>query len=176
LLFEGDIDLDAERLHIVRMQGRLIPSGRSRTFLDAIAQGMLFVQFEAAEWDGAYWLPREERFEVQAVSRLSEGRIVFRVVSRFVDVWPNDPDAVPRAPDPAEHPYGLIRGSENLGALSNFSDWQSPIGTLSGDVNARDFDAYAPPSMVPTGEPRLSFSTRHFSHLFRINLVEPVFT
>ena len=176
LLFEGDIDLDAERLHIVRMQGRLIPSGRSSTFLDAIAQGMLFVQFETAEWDGAYWLPREERFEAQAVSRLSEGRIVFRVVSRFVDVWPNDPEAVARAPDPAEYPYGIIRGSENLGALSNFTDWEIDIGTLSGDVNARDFDEYAPPSMVPTGEPRLTLSTRHFSQMFRINLVEPVFT
>jgi hypothetical protein len=176
LLFEGDIDLDAERLHIVRMKGRLIPSGRSGTFLDAIAQGMLFVQFETAEWDGRYWLPREERFEAQAVSRLSEGRIVFRVVSRFVDVWPNDPDAVARAADPREHPYGLIRGSENLGALSNFTDWEIDIGTLSGDVNARDFDEYAPPSMVPTGEPRLTLSTRHFSQMFRINLVEPVFT
>ena len=176
LLFEGDIDLDAERLHIVRMKGRLIPSGRSGTFLDAIAQGMLFVQFETAEWDGRYWLPREERFEAQAVSRLSEGRIVFRVVSRFVDVWPNDPDAVARAADPREHPYGLIRGSENLGALSTFTDWEIDIGTLSGDVNARDFDEYAPPSMVPTGEPRLTLSTRHFSQMFRINLVEPVFT
>ncbi|HEX6132810.1 MAG TPA: hypothetical protein VFZ24_02430 [Longimicrobiales bacterium] len=175
LLFEGDIDLDAERLHIVRMQGRLIPSGRSRTFLDAIAQGVLFVRFETAEYDQAYWLPREQRFEAQAVSRLSEGRVVFRVVSRFVDVWPNDP-AIARAPDPREYPYGLIRGSENLGALSGFTDWQIEIGTLSGDANARDFDAYAPSMMVPTGEPRLTFSTRHFSQLFRINLVEPVFT
>src|SRR5690606_20827824 len=40
----------------------------------------------------------------------------------------------------------------------------------------RDFDVYAPSMMVPTGEPRLTFSTRHFSQLFRINLVEPVFT
>jgi hypothetical protein len=175
LLFEGDIDLDAERLHIVRMQGRLIPSGRSRTFLDAIAQGVLFVRFETAEYDGAYWLPREQRFEAQAVSRLSEGRVVFRVVSRFVDVLPNDP-AVARAPDPQEYPYGIIRGSENLGALSTFTDWQIEIGTLSGDANARDFDDYAPAAMVPTGEPRLTFSTRHFSQLFRINLVEPVFT
>ena len=176
LLFEGDIDLDAERMHIVRMQGRLIPSGRSRTFLDAIAQGVLFVRFETAEYDGAYWLPRTQRFEAQAVSRLSEGRVVFRVVSRFVDVWPNDPEAVARAPDPREHPYGIIRGSENLSALSSFTGWEIPIGTLSGDANARDFDPYAPASMVPTGEPRLTFSTRHFSHLFRINLVEPVFT
>jgi hypothetical protein len=176
LLFEGDIDLDAERLHIVRMQGRLVPSGRSSTWLDAIASGVLFVRFVTAEYDGEYWLPREQRFEVQAVSRLSEGRIVFRVVSRFVDVDPNNPDAVARAADPLEHPYGLIRGAENLGALSSFSDWDVAIGGLSGDANAHDFDPYAPPAIVPTGEPRLTFGTRHFSQLFRINHVEAVFT
>lgn len=176
LLFEGDIDLDVDRLHIVRMQGRLVPSGRSSTFLDAIATGVLFVRFVTAEYDEAYWLPREQRFEVQAVSRLSEGRIVFRVVSRFVDVDPNNPDAVARAPDPREHPYGLIRGAENVGALSNFGDWQVGIGDLGSDANAHDFDPYAPPSIVPTGEPRLTFSTRHFSQLFRINHVEAVYT
>jgi hypothetical protein len=176
LLFEGDIDLDAERLHIVRMQGRLVPSGRSTTWLDRVATGVLFVRFVTAEYDEAYWLPREQRFEAQAVSGLSEGRLVFRVVSRFVDVEPNDPEAVARAPSPAEYPYGLIRGTENLGALSSFSDWQVDIGDLSGDANAHDFDAYAPAAIVPTGEPRLSFSTRHFSQLFRVNQVEPVFT
>jgi hypothetical protein len=175
LLFEGDIDVDAARMNIVRMQGRLIPSGRSRTFLDAIAQGVLYVRFETAEYDGEYWLPREQRFEAQAVSRLSEGRVVFRVVSRFVDVWPNDPD-IARAPDPREHPYGIIRGAENLGALSRFGDWEIDIGRLSSDARATDFDRFAPPSIAPTGRPRLSFGARHFSQLARINHVEGVFT
>jgi hypothetical protein len=91
LLFEGDIDLDAERLHIVRMQGRLIPSGRSGTFLDAIAQGVLFVRFETAEYDGS--VLAAARAALRGAGRVASerGRIVFRVVSRFVDVWPNDP-------------------------------------------------------------------------------------
>jgi len=176
LLFEGDIDLDATRLHIVRMQGRLIPSGRSSSFLDRIAQGVLFVSFETAEYDGQYWLPREERFEAQAVSKLGEGRIVFRAVSRFLDMETNDARAIARAPNPAEYPYGLIRGAENLNSLSTFSDWQLPIGQISAGSNAHDFDEYAPPSIVPTGEPRLTFGTRYFSQLARINHVEAVFT
>ena len=176
LLFEGDIDLDATRMHIVRMQGRLIPSGRSSTWLDAVAQGVLYVRFEDAEWDERYWLPREQRFEAQAVSRLSEGRVVFRAISRFVDVEPNDPLALQRAPDPAEHPYGIIRGADNLGALSQFSDWTLPIGQLSAASEARDFDAYAPPTIVPGDEPRLTFGARYFSQLARINHVEGVFT
>lgn len=175
LLFEGDIDVDASRMNIVRMQGRLVPSGRSGSFIDRIAQGVLYVRFETAEYDGEYWLPREQRFEAQAVSRLSEGRVVFRAVSRFHDVEPNHPD-VARAPDPAEHPYGIIRGAEDLGALSTFSDWRLPIGRLSSDAAATDFDAYAPPALLPTGEPRLLFGTRHFSQLARINHVEGVFT
>lgn len=176
LLFEGDIDVDATRLHIVRMQGRLIPSGRGRSVLDAIAQGVLYVRFETAEYDERYWLPREQRFEAQAVSRISEGRIVFRAISRFVDVYPNDPDAVARAPDPLEYPYGIIRGADNLGALSNFGEWEIDIGRLSSDTRASDFDAYAPPALVPTGEPRLLFGARHMSSLARINHVEGVFT
>jgi hypothetical protein len=175
LLFEGDIDVDAVRMNIVRMQGRLIPSGRSSSWLDAIAQGVLYVRFETAEYDEEYWLPREQRFEAQAVSRLSEGRVVFRVVSRFVDVWPNDP-GIARAPDPREHPYGIIRGGENLGALSRFGDWSLDIGRLSADTRATDFDRFAPAALVPSGAPRLLFGTRHFSQLARINHVEGVFT
>ncbi|MEX1182822.1 MAG: hypothetical protein WEF86_06275 [Gemmatimonadota bacterium] len=175
LLFEGDIDVDAARMNIVRMQGRMIPSGRARTFLDNIAQGVLYVRFETAEYDQQYWLPREQRFEAQAVSRLSEGRIVFRVVSRFVDVWPNDP-GIANAPDPVEYPFGIIRGAENLDALSSFTDWQLDLGSLSSTADARDFDPFAPPALVPTGEPRLLFGARHFSQLFRVNHVEGVFT
>ena len=74
LLFEGDIDLDAERFHIVRMQGRLIPSGRTTSFLSAIIQGVLYVNLENAEYDEEYWLPSVQRMEAQAVSRLGEGR------------------------------------------------------------------------------------------------------
>jgi len=175
LLFEGDIDIDADRFNIVRMRGRLIPSGRSSTALDMIASGALYVSFETAEYDGAFWLPREQRFEAQAVSRLAEGRVVFRAVSRFIDVEPNHPDHA-RAPDPREYPYGLIRGDDDLNALARFDDWQNPIGELSAELNAHDFDAFAPPGVVPTGEARLGFGVRHWSHLVRVNQVEGVFT
>jgi hypothetical protein len=176
LLFEGDIDLDATRMHIVRMQGRLIPAGRSSTWLDAVATGVLYVSFEDSEWDEQYWLPREQRFEAQAVSRLSEGRVVFRAISRFVDIVPNDP-AIARAPDPIEYPYGIIRGADNLGALSQFRDWDLPLGELSSGSDARDFDEYAPPSVDPNpDEPRLTFGARYFSQLARINFVEGVYT
>jgi hypothetical protein len=176
LLFEGDIDLDVTRMHIVRMQGRLIPSGRSRSALDLVAQGVLYVSFETAEYDEGYWLPRTQRFEAQAVSRLGEERVLFRAISRFVDIQTNDPDALRLAADPLQHPYGLMVGGDDLGALGGFGDWRLGLGDLNADADARDFDAYAPPGLRRTGQPRLSFGARRFSQLLRINSAEGVFT
>jgi hypothetical protein len=176
LLFQGDIDLDVTRMHIVRMQGRLIPSGRGRTALDLIAQGVLYVRFETAEYDEGYWLPRTQRFEAQAVSRLGEDRVLFRAISRFIDIHTNDPDALRLAADPREHPYGLMVGGDDLTALGRFGEWRLGLGSLNAEADARDFDAYAPPGMRRTGEPRLSFGARRFSQLLRINTAEGVFT
>jgi hypothetical protein len=176
LLFHGDIDLDVTRMHIVRMQGRLVPSGRGRSALDFIAQGVLFVSFETAEYDEGYWLPRTQRFEAQAISRLGEERVLFRAVSRFVDIHTNDPDALRLAPDPREHPFGLILGADDFGALARFGDWRIPLGALNTEVDARDFDAFAPPGVAPTGAPRLAFGARTFSHLLRFNAAEGAYT
>ncbi|HSJ07767.1 MAG TPA: hypothetical protein VK936_13770 [Longimicrobiales bacterium] len=176
LLFHGDVDLDLTRMHIVRMQGRLIPSGRGRSALSYIAQGVLFVSFETAEYDEGYWLPRTQRFEAQAVSRLGEERILFRAISRFVDIETNDPEAARLAADPLAHPYGLMEGADDLGALGRFGDWRIGLGDLNADVDARDFDAFGPPGFVRTGAPRLTFGARRFSQLIRINTTEGVFT
>jgi hypothetical protein len=176
LLFHGEIDLDVTRMHIVRMQGRLVPSGRGRSALDFIAQGVLFVRFETAEYDEGYWLPRTQRFEAQAVSRLGEERVLFRAISRFVDIHTNDPDALRLAADPVEFPYGRMEGAGDLGALGRFGEWRVGLGDLSAEADARDFDVWGPPGIAPTGAPRLSFGARRFSHLLRFNTVEGVFT
>jgi hypothetical protein len=176
LLFHGDIDLDLTRMHIVRMQGRLIPSGRARSALDVVAQGVLFVSFETAEYDEGYWLPRTQRFEAQAVTRLGEERVLFRAVSRFVDIHTNDPDAIRLAADPIDFPYGRIEGDDDLGALGGFGEWRLGLGDLNAEVDARDFDLYAPPAFARTGPPRLGFGARYFSHLLRLNPTEGVYT
>jgi hypothetical protein len=176
LLFQGHIDLDATRMHIVRMEGRLIPAGRPRSPLSYIARGVLFVRFESAEYDEKYWLPRQQRFEAQAVSRLGEERILFRAISRFVDVQTNNPRALQIAADPNEFPYGRVIGGGDLGALSRFGDWQLTMGELNALADARDFDQYGPPGMVPGDEPRVTFGARYLSHIGRYNDVEGLFT
>jgi hypothetical protein len=176
LLFHGDIDIDVTRMHIVRMQGRLVPSGRGRSLLDLVAQGVLYVAFETAEYDEGYWLPRTQRFESQAVSRLGGERVLFRAISRFVDIHTNDPDALRLAADPVEFPYGQMVGGDDLGALGGFGEWRIGLGELNADADARDFDAYAPSGIRRTGAPQLSFGTRRFSQMLRINTAEGVFT
>ncbi|HSJ13373.1 MAG TPA: hypothetical protein VK939_03100 [Longimicrobiales bacterium] len=180
LLFTGDVDVDATRLHIVRMQGRLVPSGRRETWgsrlIGAAFAGVLFVRFESGEYDEAYWLPREQRFEVQAISRLGEGRTVFRAISRFVDVYTNDERAERLAADPDTFPYGRFL-EPDLGRISGFDDWHLSIGSLVGTATATDFDVYAPPRLVtPRREARVAFGTRYFSQLLRFNRVEGVYT
>jgi hypothetical protein len=175
LLFHGHIDLDATRMHIVRMEGRLIPAGRPRNPLSYIAQGVLFVRFESAEYDEQYWLPRQQRFEAQAVTRLGEERILFRTISRFVDVQTNNARAAELAADPDEYPYGRVIGGD-LGTLSRFGDWRLTMGELNALADARDFDQYGPPGMVPGDEPRITFGARYLSHIGRYNDVEGLFT
>jgi hypothetical protein len=176
LLFHGDIDIDVTRMHIVRMQGRLVPSGRARTALDLVAQGVLFVSFETAEYDEGYWLPRTQRFESQAITRLGEERILFRAISRFVDIHTNDPEAIRVAADPIEHPFGLMVGGDDLGALGRFGEWRIGMGDLNAEVDARDFDQWAPPGIRRTGNPRVFVGARRFSQLLRVNTAEGVFT
>jgi hypothetical protein len=176
LLFHGDIDLDVTRMHIVRMQGRLVPTGRGRSVVDLVAQGVLFVRFETAEYDEGYWLPRTQRFEAQAVTRLGEERVLFRAISRFVDIHTNDPDALRLAADPVEFPYGRMEGADDLGALGRFGDWRIGIGELSSEADARDFDAWGPAGFTPTGAPRLTFGARRLSQLLRFNTAEGIYT
>ncbi|HEX6694412.1 MAG TPA: hypothetical protein VF035_06955 [Longimicrobiales bacterium] len=175
LLFDGDIDVDADRFHIVRMQGRLIPSGRPSTFLSSFIQGVLYVSLENAEYDEEYWLPREQRMEAQAVSRLGEGRVLFRTISRVIDLLPNDPDAAARAVRSDSFPQGRLVVGE-MGRISSFGDWITPIGELSAGANAHDFDVYAPPGLRPEARSRITFGTRYFSQLARFNRVEGLYT
>jgi hypothetical protein len=175
LLFEGDIDVDADRYTIVRMQGRLIATGRPTSFLGNILQGVLYVRLENAEYDEQYWLPREQRFEAQAVSRIGDARVSFRAVSRVIDMTTNDPAATALDVDVDSFPYGRLTVAK-MSAMSRFTDWALPIGSLSGTADAHDFDAYAPPSLRPGNQARLTFGARYLSQIARVNPVEGIYT
>ncbi len=176
-LFTGDIYIDATRMEIVRIYGRIVLAGPDPPFNDDVMQGNFFVNFESAEADEEFWLPSEQRWEFQlAFVLFTESRAVIRVINRFTDVQANDSTAMRLAARPDSFPYGRLAGLDNQRQLSSFSDWRSALGSLGADAGARDFDQFAPRRSAPTTAPRLSYGTRYFSQMLRYNGIEGVFT
>jgi hypothetical protein len=175
LVFDGDIDIDAERHHIVRMEGRLLLSPGRLPLLDPFLKGALYVRLENGEYDQQYWLPREQRFEIQSMIHAGERRAVMRGVSRFVALVPNDSLAHARVADPDSFPWGrMVRGE--AGEISHYDGWRHPIGTISDGLTAYDFETYAPNAIRPSHGSYLGFSVRDVSNVLRINPIEGVFT
>ncbi len=178
LLFEGHLDIDATRHQIVRMRGRMIATDPDPTvderLLGAAFTGATFVEFESAEYDGRFWLPRHQRIEVQAASRLTDTRLALRVVSRFRHPDPNpDPPAVV---PPDVPPGGRLEVGDVL-VRSDFGDWATEIGTLTGEASVHDFRDVDPARRRPEeGRARLRFGARHLSELVRYNSAEGLFT
>ena len=176
VLFEGSLDIDAVRHQIVRMRGRMLvadptPSLEER-ILGAAFQGVMYVEFESAEYDQRFWLPRFQRIEIQAISRVSDSRVALRVVSRFGVPDLNVPDA---ASDTVPPPGGLLVLGDVL-RESDFEDWSSQVGELTGEVHGEDFrDLEAPTARSASGG-RVRFGVRHFSQLVRFNDPEGLFT
>jgi hypothetical protein len=50
------------------------------------------------------------------------------------------------------------------------------MGSLSESSDAHDFDAYAPPSLQPGNQARLTFGARYLSQIARLNPVEGLYT
>lgn len=177
LLFQGYLDIDATRHQIVRMRGRMIASDPDPSLdervLGAAFAGATFVDFESAEYDGRFWLPRHQRIEVQAVSRLTETRLALRVVSRFRFPEPNPDPPVTIASDV---PLGGLLEVGDVFEADDFEGWATGIGTLTGSVGVHDFRDLEPARAVPGSGPRLRFGLRHLSQLVRYNPAEGFFT
>ncbi|MGH7475561.1 MAG: hypothetical protein ACRELD_04675 [Longimicrobiales bacterium] len=180
LVFEGDIDLEGNSFHIVRMRGRIFAQGVRQTggmrVLGVAMSGALFIELENAEYDQRYWLPRTQRIEAQAITSLGESRIAFRTISRFTELLANEPVAVAAALLPPDSfPYGRLLSADRA-TLGGFDAWRLEPGTLSSRVAARDFDAVAPTIFGRPDEPRMTLGARHLAQLIRYNRVEGLFT
>jgi hypothetical protein len=175
LVFDGDIDIDVDRNQIVRMEGRLLRSPHRLAVLDAFLSTVLYVRLENAEYDEQFWLPREQRFEIQAALYAGEQRAVIRGVSRFVSMAPNDSVALAHVADPDSFPSGRMAHTRSAD-VSKYDEWVHPIGGLSKDLTAYDFEGYAPRVIRPSEGSYLAFSVRDASHVVRHNPVEGVFT
>ena len=175
--FDGEIDLDATRLQIVRMRGQMVVLGGHESIGARIvrATGVIaaaYVEFVNAEYRGRYWLPSFQRTEFQAsFPPLGQSRPVFRIVSTISDLTA-DTGAV--VPDTARHARVVVTwaSSDSVGA---FGDWRNPLGTKTSAVRADDFADLAPAAWRADGPPRLMLVSGSLNRMFRFNRVEGLY-
>jgi hypothetical protein len=188
--FDGEIDLDVERAHIVRMRGQLVVLGGASDRRSAVVQRVgvvaaAYVEFVNAEINGAYWLPTFQRTEFQASFPLfGRMRPVFRIVSTIGAITVTDTGTVPAAAPGVAVGIGAAEPNAprvNVtwapsDSVSAFAAWTHEIGTLSSSVHADDFDDVAPDAWRTNGPPRIDILPTNMTRVLRFNRVEGLFT
>ena len=176
--FDGELDLDATRLQIVRMRGQFVVLGGRETIGTRFARATgivaaAFVEFVNAEYRGRYWLPSFQRTEFQtSFPPLGQSRPVFRIVSTIGDMSIDDTSAV--VPDTAAHARIIITWAPS-DSVDSFKDWRTPIGTQSSAVQADDFADLAPAAWRTDGPPRVLLVSGSLDRVFRFNRVEGLY-
>ena len=137
ILFFGDMYLDADRMQIVRMRGRIVELKDGKVTLKSGSKipgvsGASFVELVNVEVNGEYWLPAYQRTEFQArVALFGDFRSIVRIVSRFYDIRANDSSWTgPETPPGAQHNLTFASASSQ----QRYHDWQQPIGAASSVV------------------------------------------
>jgi hypothetical protein len=180
-VFDGEIDIDAERGQIVRMRGQIMitrgMSGRRPPI--AHMPGIVaaaFVEFVNAEVAGKYWLPAFQRTEFQtSVGFLGQQRPAFRIVSRFSDMHVDaSPDSTTTG-DSLPPPHVVVSWAPP-DSLNAFNEWANRLGVESAAVHSDDFQDLAPDAWRPTGTPRLDLFPVTVSQVLRFNRVEGLYT
>lgn len=183
VVFLGEIDLDANRRHIVRLRGYFAvvggPKPKFDLLRDAGLQGVAYVEAENAEVDGRFWLPLHQRFEAHATSNtVGDGRAVFRILTRFVDreLTPMPPEVTVGAFEDtlSIRPFKLVIAPNDT--LRAFNQWTTELGEMTAQVSAEDFNDVAPDRWKPTGAPRFSIETDRLSDVVRMDRVQGLFT
>lgn len=187
-LFRGELHLDASRGTLVRMRGAFEPVGaatqRSVNLLARVVTGLVsgvaFVDYENGEKEQQYWLPTTQRIELQAAApAISEGRAVFRIVSRFRDMQVNDTMLEPARIALADSVPPPVRRRLSFApsdSLRAFGEWSNALGAISDGLHADDFDAIGPDRWRTVGLPRFDWGVTFGSDLLRVNRVEGVYT
>ncbi|HEY6219497.1 MAG TPA: hypothetical protein VIV65_05545, partial [Gemmatimonadaceae bacterium] len=181
--FDGEIDLDATTLEIVRMRGRFVinrpapPSLLAKVILRATGTvGVAYGEFVNAQYQDRYWLPAIQRIELQANVALFGGvRSVVRVTSRFRDL--EIADRLDSMAPTARGAYTRRRISfAPTDSMSSFAQWETGLGEQTTSVSADDFVDLAPPRWRSVGPPTWSLYPSNPERILRYDRVEGVFT
>lgn len=186
VVFSGEMDIDADRKHVVRMRGSFAatedrPGGAFSGLLSSVRPtAIAFVELVNSEVNQEFWLPSYQRVEVQAMLPvIGDAKAVLRIVSRFHDYVITPPDsemiASTRALDTlAPRPHRLTIAPRD--SLSAYREWRSDIGTATEGTTTEDFTDVAPSRWRQTGAPEVLLQTERLSDLARFNRIEGAFT
>lgn len=177
-VFDGELDVDAERKQIVRMRGQFVIVGAKPSRAGRVLEAALgvtsaaYVEFVNSEVDGKYWLPAFQRTEFQAEFALfGQTRPVFRVVSTIRDMTVVEQTA-------AADSLGRVRVTvawAPTDSVSRYSSWRADLGVQSAAIHSDDFDDLAPAKWRATGPPRFTLFPNNTAKIFRFNRVEGAF-
>ena len=176
--FDGEIDVDAERMQIVRMRGQFVISDERNPRMGMLAKlagvvAVAYVEFVNAEVAGKYWLPAFQRTEFQAsIALLGQNRPVFRLVSTISDVEVVDTGLV--ASDTVQHPAVVIDWAPS-DSLDRYTAWNREIGAQTASVHSDDFSDLAPAAWRSDGPPRFDPFPNSITRVFRFNRVEGLY-
>jgi hypothetical protein len=180
MLFDGEIDFDAERRQIVRLRGRLIwtqPSASvGQRLRSQLIHAVAYIDLQNGEFDGRYWLPVYQHIEHQGMGLLlGDDRTILRWISRFQD------HRLSISVDTASLPGDTLRPVDHRLRMATEEapesvDWARGLGSLSAETAIDVFDEFAPRHLRPSGDPVWRFQPAHPSDLFRMNKIEGVYT
>ncbi len=183
VVFLGEIDLDVNRRHIVRMRGYFAVVGGPKPKFDLLReaglQGIAYIEAENAESEGAFWLPYRQRFEAHATSNtVGDSRAVFRILTKFTsrELLPVPAGVTPGSDEDTLQirPFRLAIAAPE--SLRTFTRWTTELGAMTAEVSAEDFNDVAPDRWRPTGAPRFSVETERLSDVMHVNRVEGLYT
>ena len=183
--FQGELDLDAQRGHLVRLRGSFVRVGGNEAWRRGtrIATLVAYVEFVNKEIEGEYWLPAYQRIEAQAaVPLIGDERSVMRVVTNFVDYETNDTTVTVATTDSAglatdtlvARPHRLTIAPAS--ALDRFSDWGPALGAITAGTHSDDFADLGPEVWRTAGAPTLGLRTERLAEFAHFSRVEGVYT
>ncbi|HEV8409693.1 MAG TPA: hypothetical protein VGQ30_04230 [Gemmatimonadaceae bacterium] len=185
VVFTGEMDLDADRKHVVRMRGSFASTSEAPSFgiaslLSTVRPtAIAFVELVNSEVNQEFWLPSYQRFEAQGMLPvMGDAKVMFRIISRFSDYAVTPPDSAVAAGTAVDtlrvRPHRLSIATRD--SLSAFRAWREDIGAATEHSTTEDFVDVAPARWRAEGRPQLAIQTERFSDLAHFNRVEGLYT
>jgi hypothetical protein len=178
-MFEGDVEVDARTMQLVRLRGRVfVVGGYLLKVRDALSDQVRIVGFidmwNGPERDGVR-LPDVERLDIVSGGLAGETAELIRFVTRFRGQEVGDRG--PPSPDGAAAGRPQVRVTyAPTSEQDSYDEWMLPLGSATRIAQTQSIDDLYPDRLQPNGPPQFTFRARDEYDVFRFNKVEGFFT